>query len=170
MLKLIITNMNDLLFYLFGFLLLILFGFLVSKFNNKFSNNLSSELDSSLLKILEKKCSIKRIDSIDIIDKRFSFDSCNLFVSDKFIAFQGIQNITFKQVLVNIIFCENTSEIKFSKWDVVKPISVELSKNENEIKIIFKPTKSISTSDYSLIISNLSVLEFENLSKIVTYF
>lgn len=155
--------MNDLLFYFFGFVFLILFGFLVSKFNNKHSNKLLSELDASFIKILQKKCSVKRIDSSGIIDKRFSFDSCNLFVSDKFVAFQGIQNIPFKQVLVNIIFCENPSEINFSKWDVVKPISVELS--ENEIKIVFKPTKSNSTSDYSLIISNLSVLEFENLSK-----
>lgn len=154
--------MNDLLFYLFGFL--------VSKFNNKYSNNLPSEFDPPLVKILGKKCSIKRIDKVDIIDKRFSFDSCNLFVSDDFIAFQGIQNITFKQILVNIIFCENPSEIKYSKWDIVKPISVELSKNENEMKFIFKPNKSIGTSDYSLIISNLSVSEFENLSKIILAF
>ena len=161
--------MNDLLFYLFGFVFLFLFGFLVSKFNNKYSNNLSSELDPTLIKIIGKKCSVKRINSSDIVDKRFSFDSCNLFVSDKFIAFQGIQNITFKQILVNIIFCENQSEIKLLKWDVVKPISVELSKNENEIKVVFKPTKSISSSNYSLIIKDLSVLEFKNLSKIVTY-
>ncbi|TDP60009.1 hypothetical protein BC748_0980 [Flavobacterium dankookense] len=161
--------MNDLLFYLFGFVFLFLFGFLVSKFNNKYSNNLSSELDPTLIKILGKKCSVKKINSSDIVDKRFTFDNCNLFVSDKFIAFQGIQNITFKQILVNIIFCENQSEIKLLKWDVVKPISVELSKNENEIKVVFKPTKSISSSDYSLIIKDLSVLEFKNLSKIVTY-
>lgn len=161
--------MNDLLFYLFGFVFLFLFGFLVSKFNNKYSNNLSSELDPTLIKILGKKCSVKRINSSDIVDKRFLFESCNLFVSDKFIAFQGIQNITFKQILVNIIFCENQSEIKLLKWDVVKPISVELSKNENEIKVVFKSTKSISSSDYSLIIKDLSILEFKNLSKIVTY-
>lgn len=150
------------------------FAFAIHK--RKKSNNKIIDLDNSFSavfrKISNKKCSIKRLSKIDWIEKTLMFKKCNIFVKNEFIVVQGIDILTFFDYVVrDLIFTSQPDNFKdiLRKWEVIKPLEVELNSNRTEIKIIFKPVKSISDSQYSLIISGLEAEEFESLQKVKNY-
>ena len=160
--------MNEVLTLAVGLCILLLFLYSIGKFNSNYSKKLLDTLSEDALKISNKKCSLKRIKKVDFIDKRFFFKICNLFVGSDFVVVQGIRDYIFKQPILNIMFCKNQEQLraKYPRFDIIKPISIEFSKNKNEVKIVFHPTRALSSTDYSLIISQLSEKEFEKLEKI----
>ncbi|MGC4040963.1 MAG: hypothetical protein QM710_09335 [Flavobacterium sp.] len=159
----------DVFAFFIGICLLFLLLYFISRKNTAYSKKRANEFDEKVIRIMDKPCSVKRLKEIDVIDKRYLFQKCNLFVGDKFVALQGIDDLLFRQVLVNVMFVEGSFDPKYFKWDIVKPHLVELSENGNQIKIVFKPNATLGSSEYSLIISDLSLKEFEELRKIASY-
>ena len=100
---------------------------------------MEDELGYSFFKILDKKCSIKRLTKFDIIDKRLIFEKCNLLVNKDVIIFQGIQVNIFDRIVQNFIITNNPEKLtsEFSSWQTIKPISIEYGENKSEIKYIF---------------------------------
>lgn len=156
-------------------MVLVVFPYILKNRNNKHSNKKVTDLEAtrSLLfyKILNKKCSIKRLTKIDFIDRTLMFQKCNLLVEKDFIIIQGISTVSvFDSIVRNIIFTKDPDNLKkvFSGWEIIKPHEVELNINETQIKIVFKP-KTINDSNYSLIISDLQKKEFEKVKEIKNY-
>ena len=165
--EILITIFCGLFFILIVFYINMIFN--KNKFENKLLN-LKNTLSLNFYKIENKKCSIKRLSKIDFIDKRLQFNKCNIFIEKDFVILQGIQDYFFKVISFNFIICKKEQNLipNFKEWEICVPKNIESGVNKSEVKIIFKP-KTLSNSDYSLIISDLTENEFEKLKKIENY-
>lgn len=149
---------------------------MLKSYNCKISNSKIKSLEKSFslnfYKILNKKCSIKRLSHFDIVDRNLIFQKCNILVENDFIVIQGKQSYFFSSIISNFIITKTPQNFvnTFLSWEIVKPINVELNANKTEIKIVFRPSKSIGNSNYSLIISNLEKNEFQRIEKIKNYY
>ncbi len=154
---------------------LVVFPYIIKTYNNKKSNQKVVDLETKhflkFYKILNKKCSIKRLSSFAIVDKNLMFERCNILVENNFIIVQGIKTFPLNSIVRNFIITDKPENLLaiYSSWEIIKPLEIEMNIKKTEIKIIFKPTKSISNSNYSLIISDLTSMEYGIIEKTKNY-
>lgn len=123
-------------------------------------------------KISNKNCSVKRLtraSQIEIKDTSYLFDKCDIYIENDFTLIKGFTDSFFKYATRGFIITKDVVKLqnKFNNWTVLKPKLVEINPNKTQIKIVYKG--NTNNSDYSLIISDLKIEDYENIVKIKNY-
>ena len=164
----------DITIYILGIAFLFASFYLLGKYNISKSykkiEKLIADFHLSFYKILDKNCSVKRLNRtarIEIKDNSYLFNKCDIYIEDGFILILGFQDIFFKSITRTFIIAADIEKFKhkFDNWTVLKPKLVEL--NQTQLKIVY--TAKTNNSDYSLIINGLNSEDYKNIQQIKNY-
>ena len=151
---------------LIGFVILLTVHFLITHLSNTASGKKIAAAflfsGQEMFSILNRRCSVKRINKAR--GRAIYYRKCNCYVGSDFLIIQGINNVFFKSYVTTFAVALPGSAIHKS-WEgsLFKLVNVELGTGKKEVKIVYKTTY-FNESVYSLIISNLTPVEFEHLS------
>jgi hypothetical protein len=157
---------------LFIFAIIYFFGKRNSYESVKEIEKLITNFHLDFYKISNKNCSVERLTrefQIEIKDTSYFFDSCDIYIENDFTLIQGFRESLFKSAIRGFIITKDIEKVqnKFKNWTVLKPKLVEINPNKTQIKIVY--TAKTNKSDYSLIICNLKIEDYDSIMQIKNY-
>lgn len=160
--------LDNLFIFILFLTMIFVFGYLNNKYHSKKTTGMALNNDF-VYKVLNKKCSVKRIHKAQAGKKAAYYNKCNVYMGSDFIIIQSIKDLIFPSVTTTFALLKpGTCSLKNWSGKIFALLDVELLSNRGQVKIVYQ-TDYRDESAYSLIINNLTPQDINNLSVIMEW-